>query len=127
MGDASAPSRALRRAVQEADLIICADGGLRPIHALAIAPQVVIGDFDSVEPTLVEWARGHGSTLVPHPQDKDKTDVELALDHAIERGATEVDFFGVLGGRVDHMLANVALVTLATSRGIRTRIIDGRS
>ncbi len=92
-----------------------------------VVPQAVVGDFDSADARLVAWARKRGSTLRRFPREKDKTDTELALEYAIAQGVTEVDFLGALGGRIDHTLANVGLLTLAASRGLRARIVDGRT
>lgn len=111
--------------LQRADFLICADGGLRVAHRVGVPPDVVIGDFDSAPPSLLRWARSHGARLVRHPARKDKSDTELALDAAATRGATEVAFLGVLGGRVDHTLANVALLVQAEARGVRATIVDG--
>jgi thiamine pyrophosphokinase len=55
-----------------------------------------------------------------HPTDKDATDLELALDAALDRGATAVHVVGVGGGRLDHFLGNVLL--LASSRYATARI-----
>jgi thiamine pyrophosphokinase len=41
---------------------------------------------------------------------KDLTDLELALGAVIDRGATRVVVVGGHGGRLDHLLANVALL-----------------
>ena len=119
--------RELRALLKQADLIICADGGLRTAHALRLPPHVVIGDFDSADRQMLQWAQTHGSRLIQHPAEKDKTDTELALDLAVERGAGHIDLLGVVHGRVDHTLANVGLLVLAASRGVRARILHGRS
>jgi thiamine pyrophosphokinase len=43
-----------------------------------------------------------------HPTDKDATDLELALRHAVDLGARHITVVGGAGGRADHHLANVA-------------------
>lgn len=120
------PSAALRDLVARADLLICADGGLRHARALGRAPQLVVGDFDSAPSDLASWARRHGAEFLRYPEVKDKTDTELALDAAVARGAGEVDFIAVSGGRPDHALANLLLLVTAARRGVRGRIHDGR-
>lgn len=120
-------SRALRQMLADADLLLCADGGLNAAYALRLVPHVVIGDFDSAPPAALRWAKRRGVTLLQHPAEKDKTDTELALDLAVERGATQVDFVGVLGGRIDHALANVGLLEAAVTRRLQARILHGRS
>lgn len=114
----------IRRHLRAADLLICADGGLRSARRMDLQPHAAVGDFDSVSPALVAWARRTGTAVVAHPAEKDKTDAELALDYALARGAREVEFYGALGGRLDHLLANVALLLNARTRGVRARLID---
>ncbi len=121
------PSRALREDLRHADLVICADGGVRNAHALGVSPHVVIGDFDSADKRMLAWARRRGARLMTYPREKDQTDTELALEYALESGATEVDLVGVLGGRIDHALANVALLIRAAGQHRRARILDGRT
>lgn len=116
----------LRRRLRKSDVVICADGGLRAARRLRVRPDVAIGDFDSASRAIVEWARSAGALIITHPVEKDKTDAELALDHAVKRGAREIEFFGALGGRLDHLLANVGLM-YAAGRRARLRIVDGKT
>lgn len=103
---------------------ICADGGVRHLDVLGIAPQVIIGDMDSLAPELLKRYEERGSRIITYPADKDKTDTWLALEYALEREPEQVFIFGALGGRLDHTLANVSLLALAATRGIKARIID---
>lgn len=119
------PRRDLTARLRRADLLICANGGLRVARRVGVPPQIVIGDFDSAPAGLLRWAQAHDARLIRHPARKDKSDTELALDAAVEGGAREVEFLGVLGGRVDHTLANVALLVQAEARGVRATIVDG--
>lgn len=107
------------------DLVICADGGLRAARALGVHPHVAIGDFDSASTALLRWAARSGARIITHPVEKDKTDTELALDFAAAAGVRAVDFVGALGGRLDHELANIALLRRAKAAGITMRIRDG--
>ncbi len=118
-------SRHPRPGIRSADIVICADGGLRAARRLGIRPDVAIGDFDSASGALVRWAQVTGAEIVRHARDKDKTDAELALDYALARGARDIDFYGALGGRLDHLLANVTLLANAAARRARLRIVDG--
>lgn len=114
----------IRRRLRAADLLICANGGLRAARHLGLRPGAAIGDFDSASRALVGWARNAGAEIVAHPAEKDKTDAELALDYAVARGAREVEVFGALGGRLDHLLANVGLLLNARARGVHLRLVD---
>jgi thiamine pyrophosphokinase len=114
--------RTLAARLRRADLVISADGGLRAVRRLGVRPHVALGDFDSVAAALLVWARRRGTEIIRHPVEKDQTDAEIAVDYALARGAREIEVFGALGGRVDHLLANVGLL-LRGARGVR---IGGR-
>lgn len=88
-------------------------------------PHVALGDFDSAGPGLREWAVRAGARIVRHPIEKDKTDTELALEYALRAGARTIDFYGALGGRLDHELANIALLLRARAAGAAMRLLDG--
>jgi len=109
-GDAPAPIDATLAA---APLVVAADSGVGHALALGLAVDLVIGDLDSADPADVERAVAAGARVDRHPADKDATDLELALDAARALGATEVTVLGVGGGRLDHLLANLLLVTHA--------------
>jgi len=96
--------------LEDMDLVIAADGGLRHALGLGVNPQVVIGDLDSAPNELLQIAQRNGAEVIRHPAEKDKTDLELALDLARERGADEIVVVAARGGRVDHELANVLLL-----------------
>ena len=100
------------------DLVIAADGGLDLAESLNIRPDIVVGDFDSASPDAVERARGAGVSVESHPAEKDQTDFALALQRAVEEGASEIGVIGGSGGRPDHWLANLALLVATARRGI---------
>ncbi len=121
------PTRGLRQLLRHADLLVCADGGLRPMRGLGITPQVAIGDFDSASPSLLVWARRRGTRLLALPREKDKTDTELAIQYALRAGATTIDLIGVLGGRIDHTLANIGLLVALARQRRPARIVHGNT
>jgi thiamine pyrophosphokinase len=112
--------------IRAADLLIAADGGARPLLRLGAPPHLVIGDLDSLDTTSQAELAALGVELRRFPRAKDETDLELALLHAAERGATAIDVLGALGGRWDHTLANVALLDLPALRGRRVRLLADR-
>ena len=103
-------------------LVIAADSGLDHAVALGRAVDLIVGDLDSVDPDLLAAARAAGTPVESHPRDKDETDLELALAAAMTRGAQAVTVVGGAGGRLDHVLANLAV--LASPRFRRLRL-DG--
>lgn len=108
------PALHLTQIWQQADLRIAADGGAR--HArlfLERAPDIVIGDLDSLDDETRAWLDHYQAECIRHPRTKDQTDLELALELAQARGATNVTILGAFGGRVDQWIANVLLLTRA--------------
>lgn len=91
-------------------VVIAADSGLDHAHALGLRADVAVGDFDSVSPRALERAEADGTRLERHPAAKDATDLELALDAAAAHGPERIVVLGGHGGRVDHLLANAALL-----------------
>jgi thiamine pyrophosphokinase len=91
-------------------LVIGADSGVDFAHALGFRVDVAVGDFDSVSAEGLARAEGEGARVERHPNEKDETDLELALDIARAAGATHVLVLGIGGGRLDHLLGNVLLL-----------------
>jgi thiamine pyrophosphokinase len=89
-----------------------------------VVPHVVVGDLDSLSLPAQRRLRSAGRELVQLPARKDETDLELALLQAVERGATEIDVVGALGGRIDHTLGNIFLLTMPQLAGTQVRIVD---
>lgn len=111
--------------VRQAELLIAADGGSRHAQALGLCPHWVVGDLDSLAPAERQALVDAGAEMIQHLPEKDETDLELALLHAIECGATDIVLLGALGGRTDHLLANILLLALPQLAGIRACLVEG--
>jgi len=102
--------------------IIACDGGLRHTHAISVCPNIILGDLDSAPPELLQIYAN-----VPRkkfPARKDETDLELAVDFALDNGAGEIFIFGgASASRLDHTLANVQILYRALKRNVRAEII----
>jgi thiamine pyrophosphokinase len=109
------------------DAVIAADGGAIVAGRLGFRPDLVVGDLDSLDPADVDRLRADGIPVEVAPVAKDESDTELAVSAALARGATALTIVGALGGRIDHLLANVALLALPALAVIDAVIIDGRS
>ena len=90
--------------------IIAADSGVDLALELGLAVSVVIGDMDSASPAALEEAARHGARIERHPEDKDATDLELAMDLACANGARSIVVVGGAGGRMSHLLGIAALL-----------------
>lgn len=87
--------------------IVAADSGLELARSLDWSVDVLVGDLDSLDPSLVAMADELAGEVRRHPVDKDFSDLELALAVAVERGPARVLVVGLEGGRPDHALANL--------------------
>lgn len=106
-GDPPTPSEIARLPADP--VVVAADSGLD--HALAggLTVAVAVGDMDSVSPDALAAAEQSGTRIERHPADKDQTDLELALE-LTARLADRVIVIGAAGGRLDHLIGNLAVV-----------------
>lgn len=111
--------------VMSDDLLIAADGGASHLKAMGILPGVLIGDLDSIHSDDLNELRTAGAEIIQHPTGKDQTDLELALELAVDRGADEILVFGALGARWDMSIANILLPAEQKLSSATIRIIDG--
>jgi thiamine pyrophosphokinase len=121
-GDLPNPEKA-RPLLRADDFVIAADGGVRHALALGLTPSILIGDLDSL-PKGFEASNFEGE-IVLFPKDKNETDLELAIQHALTLDPEQVIILGALGGRMDQTLANIALLSDAKLSGFEIRLNDG--
>lgn len=96
---------------QVGDLIIAADAGFLKLKELGITPDLVVGDFDSLNETP------ENTEIIKHPTKKDDTDTLLAVKIGLERGFSRFHLYGGSGGRIDHTLANFAALSFIAKNG----------
>lgn len=96
------------------DFVIAADAGYRICLREAVTPDLLLGDFDSMEPPAA-FPR-----LYRLPVEKDETDTQAAIRVGLERGCTDFRIYGGTGGkRLDHTLANLQSLLFLRRRGAR--------
>ena len=91
-------------------LILAADGGLKHLQKLGIAPHEILGDFDSL---------GYiPDNAVVFPVEKDDTDSMLAVRRGLQRGCSRFVLYGGLDGpRPDHTVANLQTLCYLAQQG----------
>ena len=109
----------LRERPAAGDLVIAADAGYLNCKKGGIVPDLLLGDFDSME---VPDGAEH---LVRLPVEKDDTDTLAAIRVALERGCDTVYIYGGTGGkRLDHTLANLQTLLFLRRKGARGYLYD---
>ena len=121
------PLPASARDVPPDALVVAADAGLDHALALGLAVTIAIGDFDSASAEALATAEAAGTRIERHPAEKDATDLELALDAALELGATRVVVLASDGGRLDHLHSALVLLGSAKYAGVRLDAQVGRA
>ncbi len=106
------------------DYIVCADGGANHSYNMGIIPDYIIGDLDSIYSEIIEFYKLKDVKFEKFPSKKDETDTEICVYLASKLNAKEIDFIGALGGRLDHMIANINLLYYVRNKGIYTKIIS---
>ncbi len=114
-----------RSLLKDDDLIICVNGGSGHALALGLYPDLIIGDLDSLKPDDRQKIEQLNPRIIKHPSAKDKSDLELAIDEAVEMQPEQILIIGALGGaRADHAFINLLLLQIPLHHGIPARILD---
>lgn len=95
---------------ESATKIIAADGGARHLQEMQRAPDIVMGDLDSIDAVLLRKWSNAGIEVIQYNAEKDETDLELALRYTAEHYTEQIIVFGGFGGRLDQSLSNVLLL-----------------
>ncbi|MCR5336004.1 MAG: thiamine diphosphokinase [Synergistes sp.] len=105
----------------ENDYYIYCDCGLKHREMLGADPDLIIGDFDSIEKPETQ------TEMIILPHVKDDTDTMFAAKEGARRGFTDFLLLGVIGARFDHSLANISMMLWLHSRGCRALLVDDYS
>ena len=108
--------------------IAAADAGLEILDRIGVAPDILLGDFDTVkQDVLGVYTDRKDVEIIRHNPVKDASDMELTADVLLERGIRRVLVLGALGGRADHTVANLLLIYQMRRKGAEFLILDPRN
>ncbi|HEU5141184.1 MAG TPA: thiamine diphosphokinase [Bacillales bacterium] len=99
------------------------DRGMYQLNRRGIQPDYGFGDFDSLSVDELRKIQTE-SKLFTFPAEKDKTDLELAVEWAIHQRPESITLFGATGGRLDHEWVNIRLLKKSLGTGIEMAIVD---
>jgi thiamine pyrophosphokinase len=97
-------------AVPAGAIVIAADSGADAARDAGLPVHHAVGDFDSLEPASVAQLERAAAEIHRHPRDKDATDLELAMELAVELGGERLLVLGAWGDRLDHLAGELALL-----------------
>lgn len=116
-------------AVKEEDYVIAVDGGLSYCGILAVEPDIIIGDFDSVneqERAAIESLKEQVPELIIQlPPEKDDTDMLAGIKHGLELGYRDFRIYAGTGGRFEHTFANIQCLLYLKNHGATGYLVDG--
>lgn len=107
------------------EYIIAVDSGLKFLYQNQVMPTHIVGDFDSVEQSVIEYYKTQ--TEIPIREFdpvKDASDTEIGVRYALELGTEELWLLGATGSRFDHVMANIQVLKIALDAGVKAYIID---
>lgn len=109
---------AIKQYIQPNDYIICADSGYDHAVKMGIAPNLLVGDMDSIHADLPT------ENIRIFPAKKDDTDTEIAISAALEQGCDDILILGGIGSRMDHTLANILFLKQLHDQKISAKIVN---
>lgn len=122
-GDAPTPSDL--KLLDACDEVVACDAGAHALLQAERPPSVIVGDLDSLDPEAYKWADALDIPFERHPEKKDLTDGELALDVVLGKNPTGVIILGGHGGRTAMFLANLRLLRRCHEAGLEA-LMHGR-
>lgn len=119
------PSRSLITGkASRAEWIVAADRGAQYCLDAGILPDLVVGDMDSLDETVLQGLVSSNVPCSRFSPCKDRTDTEIAMEETLRRGARHIEILGAVGDRIDHTLANVHLLLAAMRRGVQAVMVS---
>jgi len=103
--------------------VIAADSGFDHATRLGVKVDLLVGDLDSISAAGL----GLAAEVEQHPTDKNATDLAIALDAAARKRPSHVIVVGGSGGRIDHFLANAALITASAYSELELTWLPGNA
>ena len=105
--------------------IIAVDGGLKAVFKLNIVPNHIVGDFDTIEESiLAKYLYNPNIKIHKYNPEKDFTDTYIAVKLAVDMESSSIDILGGTGTRLDHTLANLQMLQLPLEKAITATILN---
>lgn len=111
---------------RDSDMIYACDSGYEFALRHNLKTDLLVGDFDSLDPELLALAKQRNVPIGQYPVEKDQSDTEIVLDIiAKDHPDAEVILICPTAGRIDHVLANLDCLLKMKKAGISITASDG--
>ena len=104
-------------------LLIAADGAANILHQYKLTPHYIVGDLDSIKPTVLRYYKRRG-VKIKHLPSQETTDLEKSIRLALSLKMKHIRVIGYSGKRIDHTLNNFSIL-LRYSFPRRVRFSEG--
>jgi len=119
LANGSFPRRkCLLETLHAAARIVCCDGAASNLLRAGLEPDLIVGDFDSLDPAL----RKRFKTRLVHEAEQETNDLSKAFRACMARGWRTIVILGAGGRREDHLLGNASLLPLFAAAGADVRM-----
>ena len=112
------------------DYVIAVDGGLMYCELLKLEPDLILGDFDSLEgewqEALVQIEQSAPEKVLRLNPRKDDTDMYAALKKGLEEGYRSFRIYAGCGGRLEHTIANIQALLFLKHQGAQGYLMEGQ-
>ena len=106
LGNGETPThRVPTKLLNNAETVLCADGGANKLENFKLKPNIILGDLDSISNKSFDCE-------VIELKDQSKTDIEKCLNWCLENGINKISLIGFSGEQDDHWM--VSLWTLVS-------------
>ena len=103
---------------EKEDYVIAADAGLRCLEERKVVPDLIVGDFDTLQYVP------QGENVLKLPAEKDDTDMSIAIKEGIGAGFSVFHIYCGTGGRIDHTIANLQMLAYLAEREMQGFLFD---
>ncbi|ABK60751.1 MULTISPECIES: thiamine diphosphokinase [Clostridium] len=114
----------IKKELRESEYLIAADSGANTLFKYDVFPDYIIGDLDSIKTVALNYYKNRKVSILQYPPEKDYTDTEIAVNKAIDLGATEIVLLGCTGSRIDHLFGNIGMLLKCLKLGVSCVIKD---
>lgn len=102
---------------------IAADGGHKFFELSKIVPDLVIGDFDSLNKKSLAGLSKR-TKVISYPVRKDKTDSELAVEYCLKQKFSSIDIVMPQLGQPDHFMGLISLLANPKAKRAKVRLVN---